>query len=169
MGVFRRLLLTGVVAAVMSVLAAPIANAATEYWTPGYLLPYPSNWHCTLEDYNYAGVDVCLINSHNGTEPVYRAVMVVYNTYGVPNFNMSGAAINLWASSPTPARLVRDDGCYDSALLSQAACYGRSITRSALCRAAPGTSQIKAIGAINIPSQWSSRITQSSGTRAPNC
>jgi hypothetical protein len=50
------------------------ASAAVRDWVPA--VSYGPNWHCTQNVQPHYVIDTCLINSHNGHEPVYRAVMV---------------------------------------------------------------------------------------------
>jgi hypothetical protein len=146
-------------------LAQP-ASAATRGWVASTTYPYPGNWHCTENNFPETSprgsVDVCVINSHNGVEPVYKGVMIVWN-FGNTGFQMSAAKINLWAK-PAPSTLIAEDGCYDSGLSAgyHAACYGTAVARSTLCDIKPGATSISAVGAINVPVLSSTRITRSS-------
>ena len=122
-------------------LAQP-ASAAVRSWTTPVAYPYPGNWHCTENNTANYSVDVCLINSHNGVEPVYKAVMIVWNHRGT-GFQMNAAVINMWAL-PSTSRQIRDDACLDSGLSGgfRAACFGTAATLSAVVessrKAAPG-------------------------------
>lgn len=153
-------------------LAQP-ASAATRGWVVSPAYPYPGNWHCT-ENYfpptsPRGAIDVCVINSHNGVEPVYKGVMVVWNL-GTTGFQMSAAKINLWAGPATSVQ-VGDDGCSDSGLSAdrRAGCYGSAVPLSRVCDLKPSATVITAAGAINIPVLSSSRITRQSKTIAVNC
>ncbi|PSL57092.1 hypothetical protein B0I31_10269 [Saccharothrix carnea] len=148
---------------------APPASAAVRTWSTPVAYPYPGNWHCTERNTSTYSVDVCLINSHNGVEPVYKAVMIVWN-HRSTGFQMSGAVINMWAQ-PSPSTQVRDDACYDSGLSGgyRAACYGTAITLSALCDKKRDATTATANGAVNIPAVASSRIAVESPRVTVNC
>ncbi|MDX8030431.1 hypothetical protein SK803_09430 [Lentzea sp. BCCO 10_0856] len=153
-------------------LAQP-ASAAVRGWVVSPTYPYPGNWHCT-ENYfppssPKGAIDVCVINSHNGVEPVYKAVLVVWNL-GNTGFQMSATKINLWAGPATSAQ-VADDGCTDSGLSANryAACYGTAVTRSTVCNIKPNANSVTAAAAINIPALSSSRITRQSKTIPVSC
>jgi hypothetical protein len=144
--------------------SAQPTSAAVQSWVPSVSYPYPGNWHCTEEPPSTYVVDVCLINSHNGVEPVYKAVMIVWN-FRTTGFQMSSAVINMWAL-PSPAKQIRDDACYNSGLSGgyHAACFGTAATRSAVCGLKPGARSVTANGAINIPAVSATRITVVSPT-----
>lgn len=149
-------------------LAQP-ASAAVRGWVASTAYPYPSNWHCTENNYTRGAVDVCVINSHNGVEPVYKAVMVVWN-FGPGGFQMSATKINLWAGPATSAQ-VADDGCTDSGLSANyhAGCYGSAVTRSRVCQIKPNADSVTAAGAITVPALSSSRIAKQSKTIPVSC
>ncbi|NGY64904.1 hypothetical protein G7043_38925 [Lentzea sp. NEAU-D13] len=154
-------------------LAQP-ASAAVRGWVVSPDYPYPANWHCT-ENYfpsptsPRGAIDVCVINSHNGVEPVYKAVMVVWNL-GNTGFQMSATKINLWAG-PATSTQVADDGCSDSGLSANryAGCFGTAVTRSRVCDLKPNATSVTAAGAINVPVLSSSRITRQSKTIPVSC
>ena len=128
---------------------APPASAEQRYWSADPRDSqgrYPSNWHCDTSAY----LDACLINSHNGTQPVYRSVMIVKNNTNA-GIQLSAAVINMWAVAGS-SKQVRDDGCHNSGLSSwyAAACYGSPATLSAVCSAAPGATHVTANAAVNI-------------------
>ena len=151
------------------------ASAAVRSWATPVAYPYPGNWHCTEtfgppnSNPSAYGVDVCLINSHNGVEPVYKAVMIVWNFRGA-GFQMNAAVINMWAL-PSPSKQIRDDACLDSGLSGgfRAACFGTAATLSAVCSNKPGATAVTANGAINIPSLNPNRITVVSRVVPVNC
>lgn len=149
-------------------LAQP-ASAAVRGWVVSPTYPYPGNWHCTENFYPRGAVDVCVINSHNGVEPVYKAVMVVWN-FGPGGFQMSATKINLWAG-PATSKQVADDGCSDSGLSEEryAGCYGTAVTRSRVCDNKPGANSVTAAGAITVPALSSSRIAKQSKTIPVSC
>ncbi|MEU4805728.1 hypothetical protein [Actinosynnema sp. NPDC023587] len=159
-------LLTGLL--MVPALAQP-ASAAVRSWATPVAYPYPGNWHCTERDSSTHSVDVCLINSHNGVEPVYKAVMIAWN-HREAGFQMRAAVINMWAQ-PSPSKQVRDDACLDSGLSGgyRAACYGSAITLSAVCAAKPNATTVTANGAIDIPAVSTTRITVAGPRVAVNC
>jgi hypothetical protein len=91
-------------------ISAQPASAAVQSWIPSVSYPYPGNWHCTDETTPTDGIDVCLINSHNGVEPVYKAVTIVWN-FQSTGFQMSSAVINMWAL-PSPSTRIATTGGY---------------------------------------------------------
>lgn len=161
---------TGVVSAVLMalmalfamVLTAPSASAAVRSWSPDPY-PYPSNWHCTS---GARQVDSCLISSNNGTQPVYKAVLIVYNGTGA-GFQMSAPVVNIW-STPSPAQQIQADACYASALSGgyTAACYGTAVKRSTVCATRPNAATITANVAV---SYGGIRTTVVSPALAVNC
>jgi hypothetical protein len=142
--------------ATLFALAQP-ASAAVRDWVPA--VSYGPNWHCTQNVQPHYVIDTCLINSHNGDEPVYRAVMVVHNILTVRT-DLRATKINTW-SLPSPAKQIRDDGCVDAFLVGMkyAGCFGTPVTRSQLCSIRPGARSVTANGAINLPFETQERIT----------
>jgi hypothetical protein len=147
----------GVVATVLVallVIAQP-ASATTRSWiaSPQYP-PYPANWHCASKTVGLIDVDSCLINSRNTVEPVYKAVLIVWNNNWKGGVQMRGAVTNIWAA-PAPSTQIADDGCYDSGLSYRqwAGCYGSQITRTQLCTRKPNASGVTAASAVYVDGQ----------------
>ncbi|AXB41627.1 hypothetical protein A4R43_03085 [Amycolatopsis albispora] len=139
-------------------LLAPSASAAQRSWSPDPRGPgdtYPGNWHCNTGPY----VDACVINSHNGTQPVYKAVMVVKNDTNL-GIQLSAPVINMWAG-PSTSKQIRDDGCYNSGLSSEyaAACYGTAATLSVVCSIKPGATYVTANAAVNVDGARQTKVS----------
>ncbi|WP_372670861.1 hypothetical protein [Amycolatopsis kentuckyensis] len=157
----------GVVAVVLMalltlVLTAPSASAAVRSWSPDPF-PTPSNWYCADKSRE---VYSCLINSSDGTQSVYKAVLVVTN-YTSVGYQMSAPVANIW-STPSPAQLIQGDSCYASALSAgyTAACYGSWVKRSTVCATRPNAATITANVAV---SYGGVRTTVVSPALAVNC
>jgi len=144
---------------------APTASAAVRSWSPDPF-PYPGNWHCAEVPSGYVSITACLINSNDGTQPVYKSVLIVYNDNS-SGIQMSAAVANMW-STPSPAKLIQGDSCYDSGLSAHygAACYGTAVKRSTVCAIRPNAVYITANVAVSF---GGSRHTVFSPGLAVNC
>lgn len=152
---FGRLAATVMAAVLLALLVvAQPASATTRGWVAEPIYPpYPANWHCASKAVGYYEVEACLINSRNTVEPVYKAVLIVWNNdwlYGKA-VQMRGAAINMWAV-PATSTLVSEDGCSDSGLSAEewAGCYGSWVTRTQLCTRKPNATGVTASSAVYI-------------------
>ncbi|MFJ7219846.1 hypothetical protein [Amycolatopsis sp. NPDC098790] len=157
----------GVVTAVLMALltlglTAPAASAAVRSWLPDPF-PIPGNWHCADKSRK---VYSCLINSNDGIEQVYKAVLVVTNDTPV-GYQMSAPVVNIW-STPSPAQQIQGDACYASALSAgyTAACYGTAVKRSTVCATRPNAATITANVAVSFAGV---RTTVVSPALAVNC
>jgi hypothetical protein len=156
-------IVTAVLMALLTlVLTAPSASAAVRGWSPDPF-PTPSNWHCLDKSRT---VYSCLINSSDGTQSVYKAVMVVTN-YTAVGYQMSSPVVNIW-STPSPSQLIQGDACYNSALSAgyTASCYGTWVKRSTVCATRPNAATITANVAV---SYGGIRTTVVSPALAVNC
>lgn len=144
------------------VLTAPSASAAVRGWSPDPF-PTPNNWYCADKSRT---VYSCLINSSDGTQSVYKAVMVVTN-YTAVGYQMSNPVVNIWAT-PSPSQLIQGDSCYNSALSAgyTASCYGSWVPRSTVCATRPNAATITANVAV---SYGGIRTTVVSPALAVNC
>lgn len=152
---FGRMAATLMAAVLLALLVvAQPAAATTRSWVAEPLYPpYPANWHCASKTAGYYEVESCLINSRNTVEPVYQAVLIVWNNDWAHGkaVQMRGAAINMWAA-PATSTLISEDGCYDSGLSAKewAGCYGTQITRTTLCTRKPNATGVTAASAVYI-------------------
>lgn len=106
------------------------------------------------------------VNSHNGTGPVHKAVLLVHNLSGT-GFYMSDPVVDMW-STPSPARKIQGDGCYNSSLSAGygAACYGTAVKLSTVCQRRPDARAVTANVAVSIGGV---RYTPGTEPRAVNC
>ncbi|MGK3209098.1 hypothetical protein [Amycolatopsis sp. MEPSY49] len=156
-------IVTAVLMALLTlVLTAQSASAAVRSWSPDPF-PTPSNWYCADKSRE---VYSCLINSSDGTQSVYKAVLVVTN-YTSVGYQMSAPVANIW-STPSPAQLIQGDSCYASALSAgyTAACYGSWVKRSTVCATRPNAATITANVAVSFGGV---RTTVVSPALAVNC